>query len=46
MVVSRALAAVQCIAASLESGCEIQPAEPAMVLPIEMVFTIMERYLK
>ncbi|KAE8748809.1 hypothetical protein FOCC_FOCC004403 [Frankliniella occidentalis] len=44
-VVVRALASVRCIAACLESGCEIQPAEPAMVLPIELVFSIMERFL-
>lgn len=44
-VVSRALVAVRCIAACLESGCGIHSAEPDMVFPIEMVFTIMERFL-
>lgn len=44
IIVARALTSVQCIAACLESG-EILPVEPAMVLPIEMVFTIMERFL-
>lgn len=43
-VAAQALAAIRCIAACLDSGCEIN-SEPAMVLPIEMVFTIMERFL-